>query len=126
MIRFSNKILLFLLIGFLGVLINWLSFIILKLYTNMNLIFILIIVHFIVFIITYFLQKLYTFENRSPQSYSIYKFLINGLFYFIFDYILTYFFVNYLLIHPSIGKLLPFIFLTPFSYYVQKNWVFKL
>ena len=122
---FNIKIFRFLLVGGTGVLFNLIFFYIFKNYSNLSTLNIVIVVHFFVLLITFIFQKKFTFNKNDNSSSRFLKFAVNDIVYLTLDFLLTYYFVDYLLLDPIIGKALALLTLTPISFGIQSLWVFK-
>lgn len=79
----------------------------------------------IVVIITYLLQKYFTYRVRYTSIRQIILFIINSIIYYITDTGILYFQIDLCGISPYIGKFISLLILFPLSFLFQKYIVFK-
>jgi putative flippase GtrA len=111
-------------VGASGVIVNWLLFSLLRQYFNVPTMYATVIVHIVLISYIYPLQKYFTFKSNCNTFTSFLKFIINTLGYITIDFLLAWFFIDFLNIMPVIGKGVGLALLTPLSFLFQKYWVF--
>ena len=115
-----------LVIGASGVMVNWISFCVLRQFVGFSTLFSTIITHIILFSYIFPLQKYVTFKEKKakPHNQAI-KFVINSLGYILIDFLLTALLIDLFGLIAYIGKAISLALLTPLSFLSQKLWVFK-
>lgn len=114
-----------LIVGGGGVLFNWVTFTLLRQYTGFNTLESTLIVHILLLIMMFPMQKFFTFKSRSKTRRQIARFLINDAGYMAVDYLLAALFIDWLGLVPAVGKGLGLAILTPLSFASQRYWVFR-
>jgi putative flippase GtrA len=113
-----------LLVGASGVFVNWMVFSLLRQYFNVQTMYATAIVHIVLISYIFPLQKYFTFKSDCNTFTALLKFVINTLGYITIDFLLAWYFIDFLNIMPAIGKAVGLAFLTPLSFLFQKYWVF--
>lgn len=111
-------------VGFISAVLNYLSF---------NLFMIAgfgikvsnIIAYVFIIIVSFVLQKYFTYKVRKNSIWQPILFVINALVYYVLDTILLIVFIDNLLISPWISKIISIIILFPLSFLFQKYIVFR-
>jgi putative flippase GtrA len=111
-------------VGASGVIVNWMAFSLLRQYFNVPTMYATGIVHIILISYIFPLQKYFTFKSDGNTFSALFKFIINTLGYITLDFLLAWYFVDFLNFMPAIGKAAGLAFLTPLSFLFQKYWVF--
>lgn len=122
----KKQIIFYILVGLFSTFSNWLIFFILKEFYSFSTLVCSIVFYFYVLLFIFPLQKFITF-NKYETSYrgEIFKFWINHSLYVLFDFALTYFFVDINNFTPGAGKFISLLIMTPISFLSQKFWIFK-
>ncbi len=112
------------LVGFIGTVLNYLGF---------NLLMIIglrievsnIITFIILVIISFFLQKYFTYRIKYSSLWQPILFLVNAIVYYVLDTAVLLLLIDNLLISPWISKIVSIIVLSPLSFIFQKYVVFR-
>jgi len=115
----------YLCVGGGGVLLNWIAFIFLRQCLQLSTIISVIIVHIILILYAFPLQKYFTFQNHGPIFRQFAKFAVNASWYITLDFFLSWAIIDVLGIMPVYGKAIGLGILTPLSFTLQKLWVFS-
>lgn len=111
-------------VGFIGAVLNYSIFNILKYFvfdTKVS----NTITHGFLILTIFILQKYFTYKAKHNSIWQPIFFLIITVLYYIFDTIILLFLIDKLGIIPLISKLVSIIFLAPFSFLFQKFIVFR-
>jgi len=115
----------YLVVGGVGVALNFLGFMVLYDFFGFSILFSVLWMHIIILLVTFILQRRFTFQSQLPVNLVLKKFLITDLMYVGSDYALTAIFISLLNFTPWIGKASCLAILTPLSFLMQRFWVFK-
>jgi putative flippase GtrA len=108
-----------------GVILNYLSFLLLLKATNLALFQITVLTHIFLIFYSFFFQKYFTYMRMGDVVHQYLKFLSFSLSYFAADFILTWFFIDSVGLIGWHGKAIALLVLTPASFCIQKYWVFN-
>ena len=114
-----------LMVGGSGVVFNWVVFSLLRHFTSLSTLECTAIVHVVILVVVFPLQKLFTFKKRDRGHVHMARFLVNDAGYVALDYALAYAFIDMLGLPAFIGKGCGLMILTPLSFLSQRYWVFR-
>jgi putative flippase GtrA len=112
-------------VGGTGVCFNWLAFSALRHFTTLGTLGSTLIVHALMLVSIFPLQKLFTFKKREHGRVQAVRFLINDAGYLTLDYSFAYFFIDFMDLPTLVGKACGLALLTPLSFMSQRFWVFR-
>jgi len=111
-------------VGFIGAVLNYLSFNLILL-TGLGIKVSNILAYIIVIIVSFILQKYFTYKVKRNSIWQPILFVVNGAVYYILDTVILIFFIDHLFISPWISKVISIAILFPISFLFQKFIVFK-
>jgi len=86
---------------------------------------ILVIINIINILISFFLQKYFTFKKVNNTGIQLVKFILQSISYMLLDVAFTRGFTGLLHLHPKLSKLISVFILFFYSFLTQKLWIFK-
>jgi putative flippase GtrA len=119
----SLQVIKHLMVGGAGVLINWIGFSVLR-HSGLTTLTSTLIVHAVLLVCIFPLQKHFTFNQESRTRQQIVRFLVNDAGYITLDFLFAWLFIDVIGLLPVIGKACGLIILTPISFLSQRLWVF--
>ena len=84
-----------------------------------------IITYIFIIIISFILQKYFTYKVKNTSIWQPILFVVNSLIYYIIDTAILILFIDNMLMSPWISKLISIIILSPLSFLFQKYIVFR-
>lgn len=112
-------------VGGSGVVINYVLFGILRHHYGYSTLTSTLIVHCVLLLYIFPLQKYFTYFAPLETWQQIRRFMINDAIYITSDFSLAWLIIDFFGVHPWIGKIVALAMLTPMSFMIQRKWVFQ-